>query len=232
MRQRTDLWLGMCGGEEATADRPLGLWSETDFDLGAVLEEVGRCGACRVPGFLSLGSQRELLAAMECVRFERAPERVADIRQDFDLLVIPVGSGDSRLSLLLALCDAYAALLRAQAGALNAPWLADFTPTDIYVQRYRQGSRGITPHRDHRRFVKLISIFSLGDPAEFRLCRDREGAALRRYRLASGDLLLLRAPGFAGRRSARPPHAVSGPRGAVRYSITLRMEQAENTVSL
>ena len=203
-------------------------------DLAAVLEEVARCGASRLPDVLKSDAQAELVAALKTADFQRAPERVGDVQQDFDLLVIKSRAAhrDPKLSPLLALCDQYAALLRVQPQILNAPWLADFAPTDIHVQRYRKGSRGITPQRDHRRFVRLISIFSLGGQTEFLLCRDREGAALRRFPLASGDLLLLRAPGFAGRHSARLLHAVSGPRGAVRYSITLRMEQAENTVSL
>ena len=135
-------------------------------DLAAALEEVTRCGASRLPGFRRLGARQELLAAVERVSFERAPERVRDVQQDFDLLVIrpTAASRHPKLSPLLALCDEYAALLRVQPQLLNAPWLADFAPTDIYVQRYRRGSRGITPHRDHRRFVKRISIFSLGGP--------------------------------------------------------------------
>ena len=100
---------------------------------------------------------------------------------------------------------------RLHLGLVPAPYLGNLARADIFLLLLNPG---------------------LG-PAEFLLCRDREGAALRRFPLASGDLLLLRAPGFAGRPSGRPLHAVSGPKGAMRYSITLRMErQAENTVSL
>lgn len=232
MRQRADLHFGLRRREEAAIDGPLEMWNERGLDLAAALEEVARHGACRLPGFLNLDTQRRLLAALDRLSFERAPEQVADVRQDFDLLVIPVTTGDRRLSLLLTLTDRYAALLRVQAEALNALWLADFVPTEIYVQRYGQESHGITPHRDNRRFVKLLSIFSLGSPAEFRLCRDRQGSALRRYRLVSGDLLLLRAPGFAEQSAARPLHAVSGPSGAVRYSITLRMKRQAQAATL
>lgn len=196
------------------------------LDFAAVLEEVGRRGASRVPDFLRPEIQRELLAALEKARFQRAPERVGSVYQEFDLLEIRPAEApaDPSLRPVLALCDEYVVFVMAQAEALNASWLADFEPTDIDVQRYPRGSRGITPHRDRRRFVKLITVFSLGSPAEFRLCRDREGTPLRRYRLASGDLLLLRAPGFAGQSSAGPLHSVSGPMGDMRYSIGLRME--------
>lgn len=193
--------------------------------LAAALEEVGRQDACKIAGAVAPEARRTLVAALEGAAFQPAPKQVGDVRQGFDLLVVrpPLGSGDPGLVPLLALSDEYAALLRAQAP--DQPWLADFAATDIYVQRYGPGSGGISPHRDGRRFIKLISVFSLGGPAQFRLCRDRRGSLLRRYRLAAGDLLLLRAPGFAGRPEGGPLHAVSGPREEVRYSVSLRMER-------
>jgi hypothetical protein len=155
------------------------------------------------------------------------------VRQDFDLMVMKPGLAptDPDVSPILDLAEEYAALLRACAISLHEPWLADFVPTDVHVQRYVPEAVGISSHRDSRRFIKLISVFSLGNPAEFRLCRDRRGSQLRRYQLNSGDLLLLRALGFAGRPSAGPLHSVSGPAGGVRYSITFRMEQPTATAA-
>jgi hypothetical protein len=108
----------------------------------------------------------------------------------------------------------------------DEPWLADFRPTDIHVQRYSRDSAGISPHRDSRLFIKLISIFSLGSVAELSLFRERRGPPLRRFQLNCGDLFLLRAPGFAKCPSTRPLHSVSGPADGVRYSVTLRMREA------
>jgi len=125
----------------------------------------------------------------------------------------------------MALAESYAALLRAKALSVDEPSLADFVPTDLLVQRYSPGSAGISPHRDSRRFIKLISIFSLGSPAEFRLFRERRGSPRRRFQLNCGDLALLRAPGFAHQPSVGPLHSVSGPTDGVRYSITLRMKE-------
>jgi len=198
-----------------------------DLDFAGALERVGRYGAAKLPAFLRPSARRELLAALEGAAFERAPQRVGQVDQDLDLLLLhPAATpADRGLSPLLVLVEQYVAFLRAQAEALDRPWLAGFVPSDVHVQRYRQGSHGISPHRDRRRFVKLISVFSLGAPAELRLCRDRRGTPLRRYRPASGDLLLLRAPGFAGDESPGPLHAVSGPAAGVRYSISVRMQQ-------
>jgi len=202
-------------------------------DLAAAMEETGRIGAGTVRGALAPEARHGLVAALESAAFERAPERVGDVRQDFDLMVMKPGLGpaDPALSPLLDLAEEYSALLRAQAMSLDEAWLADFAATDIHLQRYGPGSTGVSPHRDSRRFIKLISVFSLGSPAEFRLCRDRRGSPLRRYQLDRGDLLLLRAPGFAGQPPAGPLHSVSGPAGGVRYSITLRMEQSVATAT-
>jgi len=196
-------------------------------DLAAAMEETGRIGAGTVRGALTSEARHGLVAALESAAFERAPERVGDVRQDFGLLVMKPGlaAAAPALSPLLALAEEYAALLRVRAMSLDELWLADFVPTDIHIQRYGLGSEGISPHRDSRRFIKLISIFSLGSPAEFRLFRHRRGSPLKRYQLDPGDLLLLRAPGFAERPSAGPLHSVSGPAGEARYSITLRMKQ-------
>jgi len=194
-------------------------------DLAAAMEETDRIGAGMIRGALTPEAQHRLVPVLESAAFERAPERVGDVRQDFDLMVIKLGLAPTvpDVSAILDLAEEYAALLRAL--SLDEPWLADFVPTDIRVQRYVRGVAGISSHRDSQRFIKVISVFSLGSPAEFRLCRDRRGSPLRRYQLNSGDLLLLRAPGFADRPSAGPLHSVSGPAGEVRYSITLRMEQ-------
>ena len=202
-------------------------------DLAIAMEETGRIGAGTVRGALTPEARHGLVAALDAAAFERAPERVGGVRQDFGLLVMKPGlaPADPPLSALLDLAEEYASLLRAQAMSLDEAWLADFVATDIHVQRYGLGSEGISPHRDGRRFIKLISVFSFGSPAEFRLFRDRRGSPMRRYQLDPGDLLLLRAPGFADRPSAGPLHSVSGPAGEARHSITLRMEQPAATAT-
>ena len=202
-------------------------------DLAAAMEETDRIGAGMIRGALTPEAQHRLVPVLESAAFERAPERVGDVRQDFDLMVMKPGLAptDPDVSPILDLAEEYAALLRACAISLAEPWLADFVPTDIRVQRYARGVAGISSHRDSRGFIKVISVFSLGSPAEFRLCRDRRGSPLRRYQLNSGDLLLLRAPGFADRPSAGPLHSVLGPAAGVRYSITLRMEQPAATAA-
>jgi hypothetical protein len=146
--------------------------------LAEALEEIGQWGVCRIAEALTSNARHELRMALEALDFQRAPQRVAEVRQDFDLLAIQprLGRADTALAPLMALAESYAALLRAKALSVDEPFLADFVPTDLLVQRYSPGSAGISPHRDSRRFIKLISIFSLGSPAEFRLFRERRGS--------------------------------------------------------
>jgi alkylated DNA repair dioxygenase AlkB len=197
-------------------------------ELAQALEEVGRSGVCSISGALTPEARRELGLALEGLEFQRAPESVGEVRQDFGRWSTNAepGSQATAPAPLLVLAEAYAALLWSMAVSQDEPWLADFRPTDIHVQRYSRDSAGISPHRDSLQFIKLISIFSLGSAAELSLFRARRGPPLRRFQLNCGDLFLLRAPGFANCPSTRPLHSVSGPADGVRYSVTLRMKEA------
>ncbi|MDP3768786.1 MAG: hypothetical protein Q8S13_12290 [Dehalococcoidia bacterium] len=189
--------------------------------FAGALGEVADCGGATIAEALATEAQQKLREAAGDAPFERAPERVGQVEQDVEVFSLGPGTRPlPRLQPIVSLTDAYVAFVREQ-----TPWLADFEATHIDVQRYGRSSRGITPHRDGRRFVKLISVFALGDPAELTLCRDRQGTPVRRFRLTSGALFLLRAPGFDGRDEPGPLHAVSGPMGELRYSIGIRMER-------
>lgn len=194
----------------------------TDGDgLLAALDDVRRDGGARIARALTDGAQQELLDAVAGAQYEPAERYAGRVEQDLESLA---GGTEAALKLgtVRRLVEAYEALLR----GVDLPQLADFAVVDVEVQRYRAGSRGITPHRDHLRYVRLVSVFSLGAPAEFRICRDRGGTPIRTYRLESGDLFLMRAPGFDGSDPARPLHTVFGPEDGVRYSIGLRMKRS------
>lgn len=193
-------------------------------DMAGTLDDVRCLGVGKLSGALTAEAQQELCAAIDRMDFQHASEREGEVSQDFDLLVVKLPlKDDPILASLARLSESYTALLRDQ--SRDNPWLADFAPSHVFVQRYDPESSGISPHRDGRRFIKLVSIFSLGSPAEFRLCGDRRGSVLDRCQLGSGDLILLGAPGFARRPAPGPLHSVSGPIGGVRYSITFRMER-------
>ena len=76
---------------------------------------------------------------------------------------------------------------------------------DLALQRYEPGSLGITAHRDHVRYEGLVALVLLSGAARFFVCADRSGRDAREVPAPAGHVLLMRAPGFAGRRD-RPFH--------------------------
>lgn len=95
-----------------------------------------------------------------------------------------------------------------------------FTFNDLIVQRYMPDSGGITPHRDHVRYVGLVALVILAGDAEFYVCGDRDGSGARLIASPKGCLLLMRGAGFAGIKT-RPFHMLKNIR-SFRVSFGLR----------
>ena len=100
--------------------------------------------------------------------------------------------------------------------------LGDWRPDEVTVQRYASGSTGISSHRDGRRHAYLVAILTLEGSALLRQCSDRAGTTVGAWGAGAGSLVLLRGPGLGGIEDDRPLHAVDGPRGRRRTSLTLR----------
>lgn len=140
------------------------------------------------------------------------------VRQDFEICMdVPAAS------LLWVLAGGVEALLNAALAQLEpSPLAAPLRLNDLVAQRYLPGSFGITAHRDHLRYVGLVALVVLNGSGRFCVCRDRTGADAHEIPAKPGDLLLMRAPGFQGRRD-RPFHFLSDIT-ALRYSIGLRQD--------
>lgn len=137
------------------------------------------------------------------------------VRQDFELSVtFPDGSPFHGLAAALE------GLLRRALGRLSPRPLAEIELNDLIVQHYQPGSAGITPHRDHVRYEGLVALVNLAGRASFCVCADRSGSGARELEDRPGVLLLMRAPGFAGRRD-RPFHFLKDV-SEERYSLGLR----------
>ena len=140
------------------------------------------------------------------------------VHQDFDIcLSIP------RAHRLWALAQAVERLVAAAFATMDAPPLDSFPINDLVLQRYPPAARGITPHRDHMRYVGLVVIVQLSGDGRFGLCEERSGAGARPLAAGPGDAILMRAPGFAGRRD-RPFHFLDGITHE-RYSAGMRCER-------
>jgi len=138
------------------------------------------------------------------------------VRQDFDICMAP--PKPNPLWDLAAELEDH--LARALAG-LRPPLLAGrLGLNDLVVQRYHAGSFGITAHRDHVRYTGLVALIQLSGNGRFFVSDTRSGSGAREVAWRPGDLLLMRAPGFAGRKD-RPFHYLSDI-ASERYSIGLR----------
>jgi hypothetical protein len=146
-----------------------------------------------------------------------------EVRQDFELSV-DIGRDDPLHRLARALTAATNTALALLPPAL-LPGGIDYN--DLIVQRYRADSAGITPHRDHIRYVGLVALVTFAGTADLLLCADRAGSNPRAFPMAPGVLTLMRAPGFGGR-SDRPFHCVAALKEP-RVSLGLRHDTRPGT---
>ena len=158
--------------------------------------------------FLGPEECREWLALAGTLEFRRARPLVGEgerqVRQDFEICDrFPVESPFWALARLVE-----APLNRALANLASPPVALPFRLNDLVVQRYPAGSRGITPHRDHVRYVGIVANLVLAGRARFSVCRDRSGRDARDVPESPGSLILMRNAGFGGLRD-RPFHSLS-----------------------
>lgn len=178
------------------------------FGLDAGGEHIVRAlrdnGAASFPVLSAEATRRYAEAATGC-GFETAAATAGrySVSQDFEVCS-DVPPANPVMELREALELRLDALLGpAGANVLDGPLRLD----DVVLQRYAAGSRGISPHRDGKRFVNLLCIVVLRGSAPFAVCDDRAGSNAREVDGRPGSLILLRAPGFLGE-ELRPFHYV------------------------
>ena len=175
--------------------------------MAAALDRTAREDAAVLP-LLERAACQEFVASGADLSFRAAKPVMGEgeraVYQDFDIcLQIP------RPHRLWRLTEAVERLVAAALAAMDAPPLDELPLNDLVLQRYPPGARGITPHRDHVRYVGLVVIVQLSGDGRFGLCADRAGGGARTLVAGPGDAILMRAPGFAGARE-RPFHFLDG----------------------
>ncbi len=165
--------------------------------LSAALAICAAAGAAALP-VLSEADRMRLVTAVEGLSWRPARSAVGEgerqVLQDFELTLQLRESSPYRetATLIDAAIAAAASRLRPN------PLPEGFYINDLILQRYAPGSRGITPHRDHLRYRGLVALIVVSGDGRFCLCDDRSRAGEREIAAEPGDLLLMRAPGFAG----------------------------------
>ena len=189
--------------------------------MAAALDRVARADAAVLP-LLAPAACRPFVESGADLPFRKSKPVMGEgeraVYQDFDIcLTIP------RPHPLWRLASAVDGLIAAALDVMQAPPLEDFRINDLVLQRYAPGARGITPHRDHVRYVGLVAIVQLSGDGRFGLCAERSGAGTRALEAGPGDAILMRAPGFAGSKG-RPFHFLDGIT-AERYSLGMRCDR-------
>ena len=93
----------------------------------------------------------------------------------------------------------------------------------MVLQRYEEGSIGITPHKDGLSYINLVCVFVIGGQGSFYVCSDRSGNDSIEIDASPGNIILMRAPGFLGSEDGRPFHYVTDIRES-RYTFGLRQK--------
>ena len=175
---------------------------------------AGKPGGMVLRDFLDAHFRKTLLQEIhQNVRlFRPAQRKYLSAYQEFYYFY--VGEADEQrvqgdFNAVFALRDRYGDLYQSLQAAAN--FSATATLNSVAVQKYPQGSIGISLHRDQSRYLNLISIFVLEGQAPFFISLDRNPSHAMAIHTAPGDLILLRAPSSAeslAEKRLRPFHAV------------------------
>ena len=82
---------------------------------------------------------------------------------------------------------------------------------DIAIQKYLPYSSGISPHKDHKKYISVIIIVTLSGKSKFYLCQNRDGRNAQVDDDTPGNIVILPATGFKmiNNNFVRPIHFVS-----------------------
>ena len=82
---------------------------------------------------------------------------------------------------------------------------------DIAIQKYLPYSSGISPHKDHKKYISVIIIVTLSGKSKFYLCQNRDGRNAQVVDDTPGNIVILPATCFKmiNNNFFRPIHFVS-----------------------
>lgn len=190
-----------------------------------IVTEILRRGAILLPGFLLGDCIAELVERAKTLTYKPLPENnIYGVEQHMSSA--PDVSGIPPFPDLAKEIGEYLAWHFDKLGYAHVGPSFD----DICIQRYETCSIGISPHKDSKSHGKLIALLSLSGQAKFSICQERDIAtATTTYTTMPGDLVLMRAPGFASPDDDhRPFHSVYEIEGP-RYVLAMRIDNKEKT---
>ncbi len=198
------------------------LFVPTNFSTDGILEELSSVGATSIR-LLEEDFRVALLEEAQDYEYQPEDEIVGSgdrvVRQQissFDDF-----PGDSAYVLLK---DSFQGLLEQRLVELEAyPFETALNFNSMVLQRYEEGSLGITPHKDGLSYINLVCVFMIGGRGRFYVCSDRSGRDAKEVDASPGNVILMRAPGLFGAGDNRPFHFVSEIE-ETRYTFGLRQK--------
>ena len=193
-----------------------------NLDIASILKELSSLGATSTK-ILDEDSRVALLKEAQDYNYEPEDEVVGSgdrvVRQQVSSFEdFPEDSG------YILLKNSFQDLLEqrlAQSGTYPFEMALSFN--SIVLQRYEEGSIGITPHKDGLSYINLVCVFVIGGQGSFYVCSDRSGKDSIEIDASPGNVILMRAPGFLGCEDERPCHYVTDVRES-RYTFGLRQK--------
>jgi hypothetical protein len=192
-----------------------------DFNITKILEELSSIGATSIR-ILNEDFRMALLNEAEGYTYKQEEEIVGSkdriVRQQ-------MGSFDefSDGSKFITLKKSFQTLLDGCLPELDTyPFETPLNFNSMVLQRYENGSLGITPHRDGLSYINLVCVFNIGGRGRFFICSDRSGRDAREIDSSPGNVVFMRAPGFFGSKD-RSYHFVTDIQ-ETRYTFGLRQK--------
>jgi alkylated DNA repair dioxygenase AlkB len=189
----------------------------SERNLKIALEITKNKGFAYLPQILDQSAISALLAELENLPLSQATPVIGKVRQDAQIVSLSTSHWPETTGL-----KELAAELETSLSA------SSWVPNEATIMRYQHQQAGITAHRDHLKYKKLIVILSLSGESELSIVKDRESEELiADYTCLAGDIVLLRGadliPEIDGE-DPRPLHAVRNRTAAERVSLTFRMQ--------
>jgi hypothetical protein len=199
------------------------LFVPTNFSTDRILEELSSMGATSV-SLLEEDIRLALLKEAQGYDYEPEDEVVGSgdrvVRQQVSSF-----DGFPEHSDYVLLRDSFQGLLEQRLAELEAyPFETPLGFNSMVLQRYEEGSLGITPHKDGLSYINLVCVFVIGGWGSFYVCSDRSGKDAIEIDASPGNVILMRAPGLFGARDNRPFHYVTKIE-ETRYTFGLRQKK-------
>ena len=157
--------------------------------------------------FISNDFLLKLIKQVSTFEYRKAKPVVGNsVSQDFEVC-FPA----PKIGCIEILSNAIENLLIKSTKLIKNPPIQKVQFNDIAIQKYLPYSSGISPHKDHKKYISVIIIVTLSGKSKFYLCQNRDGSNSQVIDDTPGNIVILPATGFKMINSdfVRPIHFVS-----------------------